>query len=418
MELLVVYVLHTLCLSLFLMYSSLIGATEDSNAICLLTFEDALQRTVAQSPVLKASLAEIEERAGERIQSELYFNPFFSYSVENVLGSHHWKGWESAESRYEIAQVIPINGQKRHRSKAALYRYYAAQAEYAAVQLHLFNELKKTYLEVAAGQELIKIATQQQQISEEVLQVVQDKVELGKVSPIEKNKAMLGLANSQLLLQKFSVDLEAAKQRLVLFWASSDCPDFDRVDYPLFQLSFPSWDECWIDQKNNPELIRIQFEQCASYEELEFEHSARIPDIVVSVGYKTVHGTGDRGMILGASFPLPLFDRNQGNIHRGRAETCRLNNQYIEAQLQLETKFLLLHKETMRAYQEALLIKENLLQLAQESYIFARSGYEEGKFEYLDLLDSQKTLFEAQERYMQALLHFLKKQVDIEYLTL
>jgi len=410
-------IFNTAFLGALLTFSPLIRAVEEP-VHSTITFEEALKRTLSQSPTLKTSQAEIEEREGERIQSGIYPNPFFSYSVENVLGNKHWKGWEAAESRYEVAQLVEIGGQRGHRSKAALYRYYAAQAEYASVQLGLVNELKQSFLEVVAAQELLELATQQRKTSEEALKAVHAKVEAGKVSPIEKNKAMLAAANSELVLQKAHVDLDAARHRLSLLWGSP-CPDFDRAEYPFFQVDCPnSFQQCLVENKDNPELIKSEFNQLAASEELALENSLRIPDVIVTVGYKTVQNTNEQGMILGASFPLPLFDRNQGNIHRGRAETCRLANQYIEKQLQLESKLLLLHKEATRAYDEAMQLKTTLLQLAHESFTFARDGYNEGKFEYLDLLDSQRTLFDAQARYIQALLNFFKKEADIEYLTL
>ncbi len=383
-----------------------------------ITYDEAVQRAMLQSPVLRACHAEHEERQGDLIQSGLYENPIFAFSIENVLGNHDWKGWRAAESRYEIAQPIQIGGQRKHQSQAALYRCYAAEAECASTKLQLLNDLKKAFVGVVAAQEFLSLAKQQQDIAVEVLKAVEAKVEAGKVSPLAKNKALLGVADSKLQMQKAHVDLETARLKLSLLWGSS-CVDFDEADYPFFQIGCPPpLEECLADIEDHPALIEAYFNQQAVQEDLAFEKSARIPDVVVLVGYKTVHENGDKGMILGASIPLPVFNRNQGNIRRASAETSRAQEEYIEKQLRLETKLSQLHKEAVRAYQEAEQLDSNILQLAHESFTYTREGYEAGKFEYLDLLDAQRTLFEAQERHIEALLNFLEKQADIEYLTL
>lgn len=385
---------------------------------CALTFERALELTLIQSPALKSTLAEIEEREGERIQSGLYPNPLISYSVENVLGNKNWQGWKAAESRYEISQPIEIGGQREHRSRAALYHRYAAEAEYARLQLETFNKLKKSFISVMAAQELLTLASEQKKTAEEVLKTVQAKLDAGKVSPIEKNKARIGLANSELALQKALVDLEVGKRQLSLFWGST-CPDFERVEYPFFDIDCPGQLEEFLDwNRSNPAALEAYFREWAAFEELELERAIRIPDVVITVGCKTIQDTGDKGLILGAAFPLPFFDRNQGNIRKARGKISQTAHRYMERYILLESKLSLLHQEAMRAYQEAMHFKTHMLELASESFDLARQGYEAGKFEYAELLDSQKTLFEMREKYINALFRFLEKQVDIEFLTL
>ena len=83
----------------------------------------------------------------------------------------------------------------------------------------------------------------------------------------------------------------------------------------------------------------------------------------------------------------------------------------------LENKLAISHKELVRSYNEAEKIRSTVLKSAVQSFELAKEGYKEGKFEYLDMLDSQKTLFEVRERYIQALLNYHQSRADIEYLN-
>jgi cobalt-zinc-cadmium efflux system outer membrane protein len=155
----------------------------------------------------------------------------------------------------------------------------------------------------------------------------------------------------------------------------------------------------------------------AAHQNLHLEISRAIQDVTVSLGYKTLQDTGNKGMILGASIPIPLSNRNQGNIQTARAQTVKAQDQYWELELALENKLAISHKELVRSYNEAEKIRSTVLKSAVQSFELAKEGYKEGKFEYLDMLDSQKTLFEVRERYIQALLNYHQSRADIEYLN-
>ena len=104
-------------------------------------------------------------------------------------------------------------------------------------------------------------------------------------------------------------------------------------------------------------------------------------------------------------------------MQKARAEIQQTRDQYLELELALENKLSIAHRELIRAYKEAEKIRSTVLKAATQSFELAKEGYNEGKFEYLDMLDSQKTLFEVRERYIQALLNYHQSIADIEYLN-
>jgi len=71
----------------------------------------------------------------------------------------------------------------------------------------------------------------------------------------------------------------------------------------------------------------------------------------------------------------------------------------------------------MRAYEEAIRIRDFSLPSASKAFDLAQKGYREGKFEYLDVLDAQRTLFEIKENYIQALVNYHTRRADIDYLN-
>jgi cobalt-zinc-cadmium efflux system outer membrane protein len=383
----------------------------------VLTFDEAVSKTLELSPKLRIAASEVNASAGVQFQSKLYPNPLASYSVENVFGNKNWHGWNAAESRYEIAQLIELGGKREYRYQTAKLRYYAASAGFEARQLFVLNRLLKLFTLVASAQENFQVALDQTKIAEEVYKTVSAKVEAGKVSLIQQNKAEIALSTAQINLEKARAEFLKSKERLSILWGAS-CPDFDRVFYPFYEIIPPRHlEECLSDLRDNPELLRSQMEHLAVHQNLNLEMSLAVPDVTLILGYKTLQDTDNKGMILGASIPIPIFNRNQGNIQKARSETMKAYDQYMELELALELKLSISHKELERSYEEAERIRSTVLKVATESFELAKEGYKEGKFEYLDMLDSQKTLFEVRERYIQALLNYHQSIADIEYLN-
>lgn len=382
-----------------------------------LTYDVALQKTLIQSPAILASLDEIEEREGDKIQSGLYINPIVSYSVENVFGNKHWRGWNSAEQRLEFSQAIRVGGEREYRLSMAEYRLLAKQFQHSYLEMQVAGALKKAFLEVIVAQERLNLANEQMSTSQAIRRTVLLKAENGKANPLEINRALMGAANIELILKRATTDLAVARQQLARFWGDLS-PDFDEVEYPFYDFECPSsLEECLSDHAAHPLLLKTQFDQLAAADEIKLAKAQAIPDVIVTAGFKTLRNTNERGMIIGIAIPLPFFDRKQGEIYRTEAQNCRIYNIYFEQQIALEVRLAALHKEAMRAYTELVQLKTVILEIAEDSFEIVQEGYSAGKFEYLDLLEAQKTLFESQERCIQALFKFFEIQTDIEYPT-
>ena len=382
-----------------------------------LSFDEAVSKTLNLSPGLRIAENEVTVSAGNKIQSGFYPNPVAGYTVENVSGNKNWQGWGAAESRYEIAQLIELGGKRGYRHKTAQYQYEAARAGLKANQLVTFNKLLKLFTQAAVAQENFKLGVDQTEIAEEVYKTVSDKVEAGKVSLIQQNKAEIARSTAQINVEKAKAEFQKSKERLSALWGAFS-PDFDKLVFAFYEIDPPKpFEEYLLNVRNNPELIRSQMQQLAAHENVNLEKSLTIPDVTVTLGYKTARDTGNKGMVFGLSIPIPIFNQNQGNIQKARAEMLKAQNQYIELELALENKLSIAHKELVRAYNEAELIRATVLKAAMQSFELAKEGYKEGKFEYLDMLDSQKTLFDVKEKYIQSLQKYHQSLADIEYLN-
>jgi cobalt-zinc-cadmium efflux system outer membrane protein len=382
-----------------------------------LDLDTAVYRALAHSLSLYIAKDEMHSRGYLVKQARLYPNPGFSYEVENFAGNNNWKGWNKREERYIYSQLFETSGKRRLRTQAASYQYYASVVGYDVSKLIVLNRLSRAFIHVAAAQELLKVTLDQAEITHEVLRIAAKKVETGKVSLIQQNKAEVTYSTALIAVEKAKVELKNSKRRLSLLWAQP-CPDFEKAVFSFYDITSPiPFEQCLADLCNQAEIVQSLYQYLNAKKSWHLEKAHRIPDVTLQVGYKANYEEFNQGMIAGISIPIPIFNRNQGNIGRAYFDMLKTGDQGRQLWLVLESKLAISYEELFRAYEEAERTKNISLPAASQAFELAQKGYLEGKFEYLEVLDAQRTLFDIRERYIQALVNYHTKRADIDYLN-
>jgi cobalt-zinc-cadmium efflux system outer membrane protein len=416
--------IRTLIIVFSFLCSSLLGqesmthTCETGNSkIVELDFETAVFRTLNRALPLDIASAETEAKRSLIKQAKLYPNPSLSYEVEDFAGNRKWRGWDHREERYFWSQLFETGGKRNFRIQAASYEYYAALVGYDVSKLVILNNLSKAFIQVVAAQELLKVASDQAKIAEEVLYIASKKVEAGKVALIQQNKAEVAYSNALIAVEQAKTQFKNAKRRLALQWAST-CPDFERVSFPFFEIASPiPFEQCLANLCDQPEIVQALYAYWNAHQTWRLEKANRIPDVTLQVGYKANYEEKNQGLMAGISMPIPIFNRNQGNIRRAYFDMLKTGDQGRQLWLVLEAKLAISYEDLIRAYEDAERIKNISLPAATQAFELAQKGYRAGKFEYLDVLDAQRTLFEEREKYIQTLVNYHNRRADIDYLN-
>jgi cobalt-zinc-cadmium efflux system outer membrane protein len=146
------------------------------------------------------------------------------------------------------------------------------------------------------------------------------------------------------------------------------------------------------------------------------ERSRAVPDVTVGVGTQRNNELGRNQTLLGVSIPLPVFDRNQGGLAEAIARADQARDDARGRQLRLTTSVQVAASQLDSARQQALLAEAQLLPDAQRSYEAATQGFALGKFGFLDVLDAQRTLFQARSQHLKALSDAQRAAADLEAL--
>jgi cobalt-zinc-cadmium efflux system outer membrane protein len=111
-----------------------------------------------------------------------------------------------------------------------------------------------------------------------------------------------------------------------------------------------------------------------------------------------------------------MFDRNAGAIAAAQHRVAATEQKERDARLQAATRLAEIHGRLVATRSEVTSIRDGLLPAAQKAFDTAQTGYRDGKYGHLEVLDARRTLHEARKRYLEALEAYHKSAADMERL--
>ncbi|PZP83770.1 MAG: metal transporter [Azospirillum brasilense] len=149
----------------------------------------------------------------------------------------------------------------------------------------------------------------------------------------------------------------------------------------------------------------------------ELEKANAVPDPSVNASVRRLSISDDQAFVVGVSFPLPVLNRNQGNIARARAQLSQAQSETSAAELSLRNDVFEALETMANAYEHAAKFDQSILPSAEKAFALARDGYRRGRFPYLEVLDAQRTLFAVKEQRIATLNEYHKAKAELERMT-
>lgn len=366
-----------------------------------LSLQDVLLR-IDDSPTLKAADKSVEAAEGKLGQAGLWPNPELVIDIENFGGKDDREGFDGAETTVAVAQQLELGGKRSARKSIAFQGITLAEWDKRALEQDLRLDTMKAFYAVLAAQMRLEQAKQLANLAEQAYQTVADRVEAGKVSPVQQLRASVELNSSRSALETAERQLVQSRQDLCAKWGDTN-PDFEAVVGNFDELSaLPDWDGLQASFHGNPDILRWEAELASKNASLELERANSIPDATLSFGVRKYEETGDSAYVAGLEFPLPLFDRNQGGRKSAHAEISRVVFERNATVARLASDLQSAFQGLLATQYQARTIQHDIMPAAEQANEAAQIGYQEGKFDFLEALDAQRTLFEVKAQYIDA----------------
>ena len=373
----------------------------------LLRLEVALGLAMGANPEISVALREQEATEGVRIQAGVRHNPYISSEIQDTRS-------DTQQITLQFNQEIELGNKRESRLALADILHTKATAELDALKATIHANTVNAFYEVLVAQERLALSKSSFEVANAAVNAATKRVNAGKSSPVEETKSNIAASSAKIELNQSNSQLNSARKRLSALWGNP---------FPVFEQAYgdveniplvPSFENLLALLENAPAIGIANLEVSARGGSTKLARSQSTPNITISAGIVHNQELGLNQAILGLSAPIPLFDRNQGNVQEAVSLQYKAQDELIALKTQLATKLAGEHERLSVARLSAISLREEILPGAQNAFEAANKGFNAGKFNFLDVLDAQRTLFQAKSQYIQVLLDAHQAIAEIE----
>ncbi|WP_375195314.1 TolC family protein [Sphingobium sp.] len=381
-----------------------------------LTLEQAIRAAGGSAPAAAVSQAEVGAAQAVRRIAGLRPNPSVQTELENVAGSGPYGAFQSAETTVALSIPLELGGKRQARVGVADAQISRALLGVAIAEADVRQQVTQLYVEAVAAERRLSIARDQSGIAADVARAARIRVQAGRASPLEEQRADVARLNAEAGVQRAARLAQAARLNLArrIGLEALGVLDGDMLD------RLPSGVQGPVEPMaaaGTLALAAAQAELAVADAGVRLARSQRTPDLTFGPGVRRLEATNDMAAVFSVSMPIPVFNAGRWAVAQAQAERTRADAQRRLTALDVEQAITDADAEAANAAVTARNASGPALAAAQEAARIARIGYREGKFGQLDLLDAERTLAEMRVAAVDALAAYQNAKARLERLT-
>jgi len=385
--------------------------TRDRPAATQITLEQAITMALANSPSIKAARTQIQQNQAQEITANLRPNPTLAWDSQFIPV---FSGDFSTDTLNNLQQFdiglgyLFERGHKRqNRLQAARDTTAVTAAQVADTERTLVFNVAQQFINVLLANSTLQFAQEDLRSFQETVNISAERYRAGDISEGDYLKI-------QLQMLQFQTDVSSARVAKVqalgslrqLVGYASLPHDFDVVgdlDYKPLTAALPDLQVKALATR--PDLLAAQKGVKAANSQISLAKANGKVDFNASASYSHVSGASSTSLFF--SVPLPIFDRNQGEIARTK---FALTGAELTAKAAEDTVMT----DVTNAYESASsnqdvvkLYVSGYLKQAQDSRDISQYAYKAGAATLLDFLDAERSYRSTQLAYRQALAAYM-----------
>jgi cobalt-zinc-cadmium efflux system outer membrane protein len=371
-----------------------------------LRLEDLEQMAPAGNPTMAQVQANLRIATGLTRQAGLYPNPTIGYYGDEIRGGDIGGGKQGGF----VSQTIVLGGKLRAARRVAELQANEAETSVQAQRLRILNNVRVLFYQVLATQRLVEVRQNLAQLAGDAAQTSGQLANVGQADRPDVLQAEVEQQQANVSLRIAQQNLQASWRILASVVGKPGLPpaplagDLDAIP----DLRFEECEATMLRESPEVKLAQQAVERAEA--SLVQARKAPIPDLQVTgilvQDYEPLETTRKpTGLQGGAQIgvQLPIFNRNQGNVAAAKGEIESAKQDLARLKLQLERELA----SMFRDYDSARLIveqyKAEMLPRAQKAYELYQTNYRGMAAAYPQVLISQRTLFQLEADYVQAL---------------
>ncbi len=370
------------------------------------SFAELLAR-LDQTPATLEAGALLDAAEARARQARVRPNPTLALDAENAFGSGPFSGYDNAETTLSITQDLELWGRRTARINAARADAGTASLRRDLAVVDAAGRLALVYADAEAAERRATLAEENLSLTLADARAALVLVEEGREPLLRGIQGESEAAAARAGLDEAIAERDAAFARLTA--VAMLVEPVTGIEASLLDLA-PAAAVSPTDQ--TPTVRVAEAERSAAESRIAVERTRARPDVSASVGVRRYEAEDATALTFGLSLPLPLFDRNRGNIEAAqadfRAADARLMTARQEAQADRAAA-----QARLRASVSRVNAADAGVTSAEEAYRLSRIGFEAGRISQLELRATRTALVNARTAAVDARLARVRAEIDL-----
>lgn len=380
----------------------------------VLKLSDLEQIAAGANPTVPAAEALVQQQQGLMQQAALYPNPTVGY----VRTDADRQG-QTLTNGVFVGQEIVTAGKLRLAVEVGRKEVEHAGWQVEAQRLRVLNDVRIRYFEVLGAKEAIDSAAELALLADEGVTIAKQLIGAGKGTRLDVLQAEMQRSSMSLAVEEARLRYQLAWRQLAHILGHPDMPLMaveGRIDESIPHVE---WEEARHTILANSPLLRGQAVQIqASQAEIQLVRAQAVPNVSVQVvaqrdsiqKYSTV-GTF-------VAIPLPIFNRNQGNILNAQGQLAQQQKELDRLRLAILDQLAVAYRQYMAVRLQAEKMRAEILPRAKENLELSTAAYKQGQFDFHRVLLARQTYFQTKMTYIDAMTELHKSATEIRGMLL
>ena len=365
-----------------------------------ITLNEAVTQAFTLNPVVRVAEARLQEAEGRLTGAEVYpNNPVLQAGAAARTGNNQ----TSVDWEVRLQQQIQIAGQRGKRVAAAERELEAERSRLLRAKRLLAANVHLAFVAALRFQQLRHVARTDMELAERLHTVAQRRMERGAATQLDVNVAAAEFGRAEARLQTADARCRVACARLAETIGLDPTVHLDPQGTLHVTLDRPASLETLTQQAQirRADLKALRDMVAASEARVTWARAVAWPDITVgvSVGHEERTDTLFGGTL---SIPIPLFNRNQGQVAQAGAAVKRAQAEQRQRELsaaQEVTSALARYEAALRAANR---LRQLVLGTLGQNLELLQRSFDAGKATWPEVVVIRRSLVDAQRQLANA----------------
>ncbi|MGV2340989.1 MAG UNVERIFIED_CONTAM: TolC family protein [Planctomycetaceae bacterium] len=378
-----------------------------------LSLADIEKLAIENNPTIRQLSASIMKARGFRSQVGLKPNPTIGYFGSQIADA-------GTDQHGAFVSQELVTGGKLAQNRRVLDRTLQAQLwDFEAQKQRVLTDVRVQFYEALAAQRRIELTDQFHDVTVKGVEVSRRRREAQETSVVDLLQAEVQMSEIDVARQQSRVVFRGAMQQLAAVSGTGELPQqtlSGELRQPPAEMN---WDTVLQNLlQSSPELQAARFRVSAAQALQQRQQQQQIPNLQTEIGAGADNATGVGLINVTVGVPVPVFNRNSGNISAAYGEYSRAVHEVSRIEASIRSRLAEARQDFDAAAVAVRQYEEQILPRTEQTLELSERAFSAGEFDFLQVLIVRRTYFESNLKYVDSLAALAQARSRIDGLLL